>query len=69
MGKLDKYSDLAKELIKLWNVKVTEIPVKFGVFGIALKGPPRKKTKQKKTGEMENKSYPDNGTVKSNEST
>ena len=31
--KRDKYLDLARELKKLWNMKVTIIPIVIGVFG------------------------------------
>ena len=31
--KKDKYMDLAKELKKLWNMKVTIIPIVIGAFG------------------------------------
>ena len=41
--KKDKYLDLARELKKLWNMKVTIIPIMIGAFGIVtnglLKGP------------------------------
>ena len=30
--------DLAMELKKLWNIKVTIIPIVIGVFGTAIKG-------------------------------
>ena len=36
--KKDKYLDLAKELKKLWNMKVTIIPIVFGAFGTVTKG-------------------------------
>ncbi len=29
----DKYLDLARELKKLWNMKVTIIPIVIGAFG------------------------------------
>ena len=29
----DKYQDLARELKKLWNMKVTVIPIVIGAFG------------------------------------
>ena len=32
-GKKDKYLDLARELKKLWNMKVTIIPIVIGAFG------------------------------------
>ena len=35
--KKDKYLDLARELKKLWNMKVTIIPIVIGSFGIAPK--------------------------------
>ena len=36
--KRDKYLDLARELKKLWNVKVTIIPIVIGAFGTVTKG-------------------------------
>ena len=36
--KRDKYLDPARELKKLWNMKVTVIPVVIGVFGTITKG-------------------------------
>ena len=36
--KKDKYLDLARELKKLWNMKVTVIPFVVGAFGIVTKG-------------------------------
>ena len=36
--KRDKYLDLAKELKKLWNMKVTIIPIVIGIFGTVTKG-------------------------------
>ena len=36
--KRDKYLDLARELKKLWNTKVTIIPVVIGAFGTVTKG-------------------------------
>ena len=35
--KSDKYLDLAKELKKLWNMKVTIIPIVIGAFGTVTK--------------------------------
>ena len=43
---IDKYLDLTRELKKLWNMKVTVIPVVVGVLGIISKG------FRKKTGEI-----------------
>ena len=37
--KRDKYLDLAGELKKLWNMKVTIIPIVIGAFGTVTKGP------------------------------
>ena len=37
-AKRDKYLDLAKELKKLWNMKVTIIPIVIGAFGTVTKG-------------------------------
>ena len=34
----DKYLDLARELKKLWNMKVTIIPIVIGAFGMVTKG-------------------------------
>ena len=36
--KKDKYIDLARELKKLWNMKVTIIPIVIGAFGTVTKG-------------------------------
>ena len=36
--KRDKYQDLARELKKLWNVKVTVIPIVTGVLSTVTKG-------------------------------
>ena len=36
--KKDKYLDLARELKKLWNMKVTIIPFVIGTFGTVTKG-------------------------------
>ena len=36
--KRDKYLDLARELKKLWNMKVTVIPIVIGAFGTVTKG-------------------------------
>ena len=36
--KKDKYLDLARELKKLWSIKVTIIPIVNGAFGIVTKG-------------------------------
>ena len=36
--KKDKYVDLARELKKLWNMKVTIIPIVIGAFGTVTKG-------------------------------
>ena len=35
--KRDKYLDLARELKKLWNMKVTIIPIMIGAFGTVTK--------------------------------
>ena len=35
--KKDKYVDLARELKKLWNMKVTIIPIVIGTFGTVTK--------------------------------
>ena len=37
-GKKDKYLDLARELKKLWNMKVTIVPIVIGVLGTITKG-------------------------------
>ena len=34
----DKYLDLARELKKLWNMKMTIIPIVIGAFGTVTKG-------------------------------
>ena len=36
--KKDKYLDLARELKKLWNMKVTIVPIVIGAFGNTTKG-------------------------------
>ena len=36
--KKDKYLDFAKELKKLWNMKVTIIPIVIGALGTVIKG-------------------------------
>ena len=36
--KNDKYLDFARELKKLWNMKVTIIPIVVGAFGTVIKG-------------------------------
>ena len=36
--KKDKYLDLIRELKKLWNIKVTFIPIVIGAFGTVIKG-------------------------------
>ena len=36
--KKDKYHDLARELKKLWNMKVTIVPIVTGAFGTITKG-------------------------------
>ena len=36
--KKDKYLDLARELKKLWNMKVTIVPIVIGALGIITKG-------------------------------
>ena len=38
MKKKDKYVDLGWELKKLWNMKVTIIPIVIGAFGTVSKG-------------------------------
>ena len=35
--KRDKYQDFARELKKLWNIKVIEIPIKIGALGTVAK--------------------------------
>ena len=35
--KKDKYLNLARELKKLWNIKVTIIPIEIGAFGTVTK--------------------------------
>ena len=36
--KKDKYLDLARELKKLWSMKVTTVPIVIGAFGTVTKG-------------------------------
>ena len=36
--KKDKYLDLAKKLKKLWNIKMTIVPIVIGAFGTITKG-------------------------------
>ena len=36
--KKDKYLDLARELKKLWNIKVTIVPIVIGALGTVTKG-------------------------------
>ena len=36
--KINKYLDFTRKLRKLWNMKVTMIPIVAGIFGTALKG-------------------------------
>ena len=36
--KKDKYLDITRELKKLWNIKVTIVPIVIGVFGTITKG-------------------------------
>ena len=36
--KKDKYLDLARELKKLWNMKVTIVPIVIGALGTVTKG-------------------------------
>ena len=36
--KRDKYQDLAREMKKLWNIKVMVIPIENGVLGSVTKG-------------------------------
>ena len=36
--KKDKYRDVARELKKLWNMKLTIIPIVIGAFGTVTKG-------------------------------
>ena len=38
MCKEDKYRDLAREMKKLWNMKVTIVPIVIGAFGTITKG-------------------------------
>ena len=38
--KRDKYLDFARELKKLWNMKVTIIPIAIGAFGMVSHGLP-----------------------------
>ena len=36
--KKDKYLDLAREMKKLWNIKVTIVPIVIGALGTITKG-------------------------------
>ena len=36
--KINKYMDLARELKKLWNMKMTVIPIILSVLGMVFKG-------------------------------
>ncbi len=36
--KKDKYLDLARELKKLWNMKITIVPIVIGALGTMIKG-------------------------------
>ena len=36
-SQINKFLDLAKELTTVWNMKVTEIPIVFGVLGMVSK--------------------------------
>ena len=36
--KKNKYLEIAKELKKIWNMKVTIIPIEIGAFGTVIKG-------------------------------
>ena len=37
-AKKDKYLDLARELKKLWNMRVTIVPIVIGALGTITKG-------------------------------
>ena len=37
-GKKDKYLDLARELKKLWNMRVMIVPIEIGAFGTVTQG-------------------------------
>ena len=37
-GKKDKYLDIARELKRLWNMKVMIVPIVIGAFGTITKG-------------------------------
>ena len=45
--KKDKYLDLARELKKLWNMKLTIIQIGIGTFGTVTKGSINTKEKSK----------------------
>ena len=49
--KRDKYLDLAKELRKLWDIKVTEVPIVIGALGMISKGLERGLDNRKTTNE------------------
>ena len=50
--KKDKYLDLVKELKKLWNTKVTIIPIVIGAFGTVTKGLLKRLEDLEKTGRV-----------------
>ena len=51
--KKDKYLDFAKELKKLWNMKVTKLPIIIGALGTVTKGLVQELEDLEITGRME----------------
>ena len=51
--KKDKYLDPSSELKKLWNIKVTIIPIVIGAFGTVIKGLLKRPEDLKVGGRME----------------
>ena len=47
--KIDKYLDLARELKRLWNMKVTVIPIVVGTFGTNTQRPGKETGDQRKS--------------------
>ena len=60
--KEDKKLDLARELLKLWTMKVMVIPIIAGALGIITKNQ-EKILGELKIREKENQDYPDNSTA------
>ena len=58
-----KYLDLAREIKKLWNMKVTIVPIVIGALGTVIKGP--KGLGSWRTG----RDYPNNGIAEDGQNT